>query len=151
MVVVNVIQYKFRTELLDDFEYRDSQLCRGHAATTASSKDQEGQSRNASSQNFWKKTFSASSLRRTLSVASLRAKGQREANRLKVDSKSPENGKSVKAGVADGSESEAEDDGSEVKVPIYGLGQGHGSRYEDSEDESSGDEGPRYSERGMAR
>jgi len=72
MIVVNIIQYKFRNELLDDLEYASQNGTVCHQP-----------SESANNGNFWKKTFSANSLRRTLSVASLRSK--RNARNRPVD------------------------------------------------------------------
>jgi hypothetical protein len=74
MIVVNIIQYKFRNELLDDLEY---------ASQNGTACHQPSESANNGQGNFWKKTFSANSLRRTLSVASLRSK--RHARNRPVD------------------------------------------------------------------
>jgi len=79
MIVVNIIQYKFRNELLDDLEYTSQNG--GHSVAYSNRVDNRefsnvngGGGCERTQNNFWKKTFSANSLRRTLSVASLRSK-----------------------------------------------------------------------------
>lgn len=84
MIIINIIQYKFRNELLDDLEYQNGPSSSYNQSQTKeilnSEDNQQYQRPNGTSgQKFWKKTFSANSLKRTLSIASLRSK--RELNK----------------------------------------------------------------------
>ena len=98
MVIINIIQYKFRNDLLDDLDYASSQQFTNTNSNGSGQDSAKFSSNNhrrecydireshaselqlSSEARCWKKTFSVSSLKRTLSSSSLKHAAKRDKN-----------------------------------------------------------------------
>ena len=83
MIAINIIQYKFRNDLLDDLECSSQQNnCNNYNNSNIDNCD--GFNDNSKTSKSWKQTFSVNSLKRTISAASLR-RSKKELNKNQND------------------------------------------------------------------